>query len=394
MADIRIPKLSNADIVYKKDGTRKVIDGSSKDMAVDPGDIIFDANTHTTMVVNADGASALVIGDRGPGKATADTSDDLNMLDTRSRDRFFERLFGWANKGQQEAILANITSTSSSPSEADGGLFPKTTRDAARSYLIGGPSTSGQGWTIGGNDAGSFAGDGSGDAPGVTAPTGPPIGRLEGGDITQNVYDILMRQPTKTRIVKTADGIQITHPKGSHLGKDGLKPQIPVTPAKDATLQYDVTFAPGFDFNKGGKMPGLGGGTANRGGTTPDGHGFSARFMFRSGGHLVAYVYDMNKQGQFGNNIDTGVVFKPGEKYTIRQHIKLNSGSNSDGVLQVWVNGKLCIDQHDMHFVNGDDPKNNIDVLMFHSYYGGGPADQAARNESTTTFNNIQYQPA
>ena len=229
-----------------------------------------------------------------------------------------------------------------------------------------------------------------------------PIDRLGGGDMTDRVYGILAQQPhLKSTVENTPDGIRITHKKGSHLGNDGFKPQIPVTPSKKATLQYDVSFDEGFDFNKGGKMPGLGGGTANRGGTTPDGHGFSARFMFRSGGHLTAYVYDMDKAQHYGTNIDTGITFIPGHKYTIKQHIELNSGLNHDGVLQVYVTDrsvpnskpKLCIDRHDMKFVNGDDPKNNVDVLMFHSYYGGSPADQAARNDSTTVFNHIQYQP-
>lgn len=246
---------------------------------------------------------------------------------------------------------------------------------------------------VGGDIADPGATDPAIGPVGATSPAGAPVERLDGVDITQPVYEALIQQPTETQLSQTPEGIRITHPAGSLQGVEGLKPQIPLEPAKKATLEYDVSFEPGFDFNLGGKMPGLGGGDANRGGTTPDGDGFSARFMFRENGRLVAYVYDMDKKGNWGTDIDTGVVMEPGQKYTIRQHVELNSGSNNDGKLQVWVNGQLVIDRQDMRYVNGDDPKNNVDTLMFHSYYGGNDAEWAARNESTTTIGNIRYKP-
>ena len=48
----------------------------------------------------------------------------------------------------------------------------------------------------------------------------------------------------------------------------------------DMTFEYDIMFGKNFNFVRGGKLPGLGGGTAPGGGST-DKNGFSARLMWR-----------------------------------------------------------------------------------------------------------------
>ena len=51
------------------------------------------------------------------------------------------------------------------------------------------------------------------------------------------------------------------------------------------TAEYQVMFPIGFDFVKGGKLPGLCGGTSPAGGKKSDGSdGFSARIMWRERG--------------------------------------------------------------------------------------------------------------
>jgi len=51
----------------------------------------------------------------------------------------------------------------------------------------------------------------------------------------------------------------------------------------DATFEYDIMFGNNFDFVRGGKLPGLGGGTSKGCGGTPEEYqnGFSARLMWR-----------------------------------------------------------------------------------------------------------------
>lgn len=51
----------------------------------------------------------------------------------------------------------------------------------------------------------------------------------------------------------------------------------------DVTFEYDIKFGKNFDFVRGGKLPGLGGGTSKGCGGTPEEYqnGFSARLMWR-----------------------------------------------------------------------------------------------------------------
>ena len=51
----------------------------------------------------------------------------------------------------------------------------------------------------------------------------------------------------------------------------------------DATFEYDIMFGKNFDFVRGGKLPGLGGGTSKGSGGTPEEYqnGFSARLMWK-----------------------------------------------------------------------------------------------------------------
>ena len=69
-------------------------------------------------------------------------------------------------------------------------------------------------------------------------------------------------------------------------------------------MSYDVQFEEGFDFVKGGKLPGLFGGEGNTGGGIPTGmDGFSARMMWRGNGRVVQYVYYPDQPEHFGHDM-------------------------------------------------------------------------------------------
>ncbi|MEK6911078.1 MAG: polysaccharide lyase [Nanoarchaeota archaeon] len=85
--------------------------------------------------------------------------------------------------------------------------------------------------------------------------------------------------------------LQITIPKGTE-SNGGSFWRLPFP--KDlmkATFEYDIMFGHNFDFVRGGKLPGLGGGTSKGFGGTPEEYknGFSARLMWRE--------MDFNKGG-------------------------------------------------------------------------------------------------
>ena len=75
----------------------------------------------------------------------------------------------------------------------------------------------------------------------------------------------------------------------------------------DLYCSYYVRFAPGFDYVKGGELPGLAGGAANTGGNKPTGRdGWSARMMWRTGGEVVQYVYHVDQPTHLRRRLPVG----------------------------------------------------------------------------------------
>ena len=74
----------------------------------------------------------------------------------------------------------------------------------------------------------------------------------------------------------------------------------------EACFSYYQYLEDGFDFNKGGKLPGFYGGIGNTGGNVPTGSdGFSTRLMWRSNGRGQVYAY-LPSSVDFGTQLGTG----------------------------------------------------------------------------------------
>lgn len=141
-------------------------------------------------------------------------------------------------------------------------------------------------------------------------------------------------------------------------------------PAKAYTLTYDMYFEPGFDFAKGGKLPGLAA-SAFDSGCTEDGstkrqpENWSERLMWRANGRVQLYSYDQSRpSGSCGveRTIDLepgdaefeqpGVIpsdakfrLKGGIWYTVRLSVRVNDNdsvtylTNADGSYQLDADG-------------------------------------------------------
>lgn len=91
---------------------------------------------------------------------------------------------------------------------------------------------------------------------------------------------------------KGKKALEITIPKGTtSKGGSFWRLKFPRT-FTEATFEYDVMFGDNFDFVRGGKMPGLGGGESKGSGGTAKQYqnGFSARLMWRE--------IDLEKEGE------------------------------------------------------------------------------------------------
>ncbi|KAI8364976.1 hypothetical protein EDC96DRAFT_443728 [Choanephora cucurbitarum] len=172
-----------------------------------------------------------------------------------------------------------------------------------------------------------------------------------------------------------------------------------------ALLSYDLAFDSNFNWVKGGKLPGIFGGPTSEGcsgGEKATGSNcFSVRLMWRANGAGEAYAYIPtsdklcnSKQvicnSDYGTSFSRGVIQFSTNKWTrLEIYVKLNSGSNSNGILQVWQDGSLMINQQNIQFRSND--AIAVSSIMFSTFFGGGSLDYATSADTYTYFKNIQF---
>lgn len=200
-----------------------------------------------------------------------------------------------------------------------------------------------------------------------------------------------------------ADGypavIQVTFPEGSYSpaaddaprGGAGFHLAFPGRPkVESACLRYAVWFPAGFEWVKGGKLPGLYGGQPPSGGGDVHGDdGFSVRYMWREDGAGESYAYVVNKPDDFGVSIGRGSwQFPTGTWTVLEQEIVLNDPSQANGMLRIWVDGQQVIEQGDIVYRTTDDV--TIDGLMFSTFFGGGDKSWATPTTQEIRFSDFE----
>ncbi len=187
-------------------------------------------------------------------------------------------------------------------------------------------------------------------------------------------------------------GLRVRYPQDSSSPSDADKADVPrgglgfytreaeLRATDRACLKYHVRFEPGFDFVRGGKLPGLYGGDAPSGGDEVTGkNGFSMRFMWREDGQGELYEYVVDDEGA---SIGRGWwTFPTGRWVSLEQEIVLNAPGKADGLARVWVDGKPVLEQRNIEYRTSEDVA--IDGLMFSSFFGGtGQSWRSPRDQS------------
>jgi hypothetical protein len=151
-----------------------------------------------------------------------------------------------------------------------------------------------------------------------------------------------------------------------------------------ACLSYSVLLPADFQFGRGGVLPGISG--ADRNDPAPD--GFAARVAWRNGG-----------RGGASNRVSIAgeVRMSPGERepfqfprgrwVRLEQEVVLNKPKQADGVLRLWVDGRLEIDRTDITYrARPDVALTGVAVDVHYGFEDGDGAAPKDTRVSLTPF--------
>lgn len=176
---------------------------------------------------------------------------------------------------------------------------------------------------------------------------------------------------------------------------------------RDTTeLSFDVRVPAGFPATRGGKLLGICGGTCPTGGRAPTDRqtaagendptgsatGFSARTMWGEDGYLYLYFYNPDQDGRFADGLQyrlkgRSVYIGDGDWHQVRQYVALNDPGKRNGVLKVWFDDQLVLDESKVRF--RDDDSYGIDSLLLHSFFGGESEEAAPAVDTTIDMDNV-----
>jgi hypothetical protein len=199
-----------------------------------------------------------------------------------------------------------------------------------------------------------------------------------------------------------ATSLRITYPAGKYgpvTTGSGAQAPLMLTPAMQYYMTYWVRFSNNFswgDSKEGGKLPGLAGGARCSGCIVCTGsNGFTARLMWRPGGKLVLYLYHIEADKispPCGDNLTlqqngADYYITKGQWFQVTERVKVNTGSNHDGEVEVWLNEQPALLVTGVEFVtNGD----KVDNFYFSTFHGGNDVSWAPTIDSYTWFDEIK----
>jgi hypothetical protein len=180
----------------------------------------------------------------------------------------------------------------------------------------------------------------------------------------------------------------------SDQGGAEFKGPIPGLPADSVCFSYWVRFDAGFQWVKGGKLPGLCAGACFSGGNPSDGvSGWSMRYMWRSGGAGEGYGYVTPPgAGDFGTQIGLGsFTFTTSTWHHLEEELDLNTPGRSDGVLKIWFDRDSAVSPPNhqtasLTYRTVANAGTRIGLLFFSTFFGGSGTDWAPTVSTSADF--------
>lgn len=247
--------------------------------------------------------------------------------------------------------------------------------------------------------------------------------------------------PTNNALPAPKSAYQATYPKGSinptatipggfgfYLsGEQSFTSKLKGSAPKEVVMSYRLMLEKGFQFQKGGKLPGIFGGDGDLSygcsGGRKEGRCqcFSIRVMWRANGQGELYTYlpptDANdailakippqsiRNTDYGYSIGRGAFNfnnAVGKWMTFALRVRLNTPGKKDGELELWVDGKSVIKAGGLVLRgNGGEPNvgdgcgwnkgeaSRIKGLQFQTFFGGSSKEWASPKKQRAWFADV-----
>ncbi|MFI8992503.1 polysaccharide lyase [Streptomyces sp. NPDC053542] len=156
-------------------------------------------------------------------------------------------------------------------------------------------------------------------------------------------------------------------------------------PTDSLHLRYYLRFPKGFDFVKGGKLPGLYGGSVTGGRRIPDGeNGLSTRYMWRRKGRGEVYAY-LPTSVEHGTSLGRGKWKWPTGRWTcVEQAVRLNTPDEDNGSVEVFLDGRRVLREDELKFRTSE--KLQIEGVFFSTFFGGSDPSWATPDADYADF--------
>jgi hypothetical protein len=171
---------------------------------------------------------------------------------------------------------------------------------------------------------------------------------------------------------------------GSPFGGAQICVPFAAGPQTTVALTYQVKFPVGFQFVKGGELPGVFGGVEpfSGGSHNPDGWSMRLRWGRRGSGEIQAYT--ANTAG-YGADYGAGHFFwqADGRWHTVTEQVTVNSPGSANGSVTLTYDGRQVIDQTGIDVTNTNTPATG---LYFSTFYGGHDSSWAPSADESISF--------
>mgnify|MGYP001039440228 CR=1 FL=1 len=185
--------------------------------------------------------------------------------------------------------------------------------------------------------------------------------------------------------------IRVTYEPNSK-GSSRLTKKIDIPKSDHTILSYDIMFEDGWEFVRGGKLPGLAPEEPTSGCKPIAADSWSARPMWRANGQIQSYYYGQDRstscgQGEIGDSFS----FEKGKWHNVEVNVKLNDEYNEyGGHVIIKVDGKIVAGDRNLRLRRKYSDDSLVSMFYFNTFFGGNDSSWAPSKTVTALYDNFE----